>query len=1025
MSSGSKDDQDKMDTPSHYIGIGTSAGGLEALQIVLQNLPVDTGACFVIVQHLSPNFKSMMLELLSKHTSMHIENVTDGVKTKANTIYLLPPKKSMIVAKGELQLTEKIADSGLNLPIDIFFRSLAEDQQHLAIGVILSGTGSDGSRGIKALKEVGALVVAQEPESAKFDGMPNSAINTGIVDLILRPEDIGEKLAQYINHPLVNGQTESVQKDIVSSKEVMNEIFNLLKIKSDIDFSKYKVGTIARRIERRMTIKQIASLRDYLTLLFKDIYEVQALSKELLIGVTRFFRDDKAFENIRNIAIPNIVKHSQQNSLIRIWVAACSSGEEAYSIAIMVEEELRKQALIREVKVFATDVNPAAINEASAGVYTAEIENDVAPYILKTYFSDAVGGGYQVNQSIRNKVVFATHNVITDPPFSNIDLVTCRNVLIYFQNEAQKRVLSSLYFALKARGYLFLGSSENLGELDSHFKVVEERSKIYQKVDDVKLPIVTSSKINKTVSKVNTNIPTITDLMKSYRGGSHSDNGLNFINEALITQFVCPCIILNDELQAIHVYGDLGNYTRRLPPGRISTAITDLVNDDICIALSSALQRARHKNEEVYYSDIVTNSREGEITFNLRVKYIKEHDLASAPGFFWLIFEQVSFAPVSSVQAERFDVNQLANQRIEDLELELKFNKEHLQVTIEELETTNEELQSANEELMSANEELQSTNEELQSVNEELHTVNSEFQEKILQISQANGDLDEVLLLSNIGIIFLDENLNVRRYTDAVKTYINLQENDVNRPIHHISNNIQYNDLLSDVSVVARSGKMLERELTLDNKQVLRITVNSYNYSDISMTKGVAITFTDISQVRYMEMGMVVAYKQLRSSVNNALEMLDTGPFKKQVNILILDDSASYLELLEHQISKVTGYACTVFKSTSIDEAFEHIHNQSIDVCISDYFLEGETALDFIDKLADKNIDIPVIVITGDATDELTPLLFSHGALDLIEKDDLSPALLTRSVRFAVRRHQIDQHINNLIIDKVSQKEAL
>lgn len=1007
--------------PTHYIGIGASAGGLEALQTFLQHLPDKTGACFVIVQHLSPDFKSMMLELLSKHTNMHIQNVEDGVRTEQNTIYLLPPKKNMIVAQGELLLSDKEPDTGLSLPIDVFFRSLAEDQQHRAIGIVLSGTGSDGSRGVKALKEAGALIIAQEPDSAKFDGMPNSAINTGIVDLILRPEDMGKQLESYIEHPLVSGEPNELKNDVEVNQDIMAEIFNILRIKSDIDFSKYKIATIARRIERRMTIKQITLLQDYLTLLFKDSYEVEVLGKELLIGVTRFFRDEGAFNTLRTEVIPKIVAASKPKKLIRVWVAACSSGEEAYSMAILIEEEIKKQDLVRDVKVFATDVNPDAINEASAGCYSEDITNDMDADILNTYFTLMPGGGYQVTQKVRHSVVFATHNMITDPPFSNIDLVTCRNVLIYFQNSAQKRVLSSLHFALKKEGFLFLGSSENLGDLASHFKIINERHKIFRKINDVKLPINTTTKLNVAPKKMGSGIPEIADLMKNYRGNSGSGSGLGFINEALIAEFVAPCILLNDEYQAMHVYGDTSPFVRRLPPGRISTHISDIVNEDISIAVSSALQRAKYNGEEVYYTDVETGSKNDILQFDLRVKYIKEHDLASSPGYFWVIFEAVIAKDIKGVKAEKFDVSQQSKQRIEDLEQELKFNKEHLQVTIEELETTNEELQSANEEMMSANEELQSTNEELQSVNEELYTVNSEYQEKIVLISQANGDLDEVLGLSKIGIIFLDENMLIRRYTEAVKDYINLQDTDVNRPLHHISNNIEYTDMLNDVAKVFSSGVTIEKEITLASKQLLRVAINPYSYNDISQTRGVAITFSDISRVRYIELGMVVAYKQLRSSINNALEMLDHKPFDHTLNVLVLDDSVSYLELLEHKLSKIDSYKLNVFTSRSIKEAFEHIDGESIDICISDYYLENETALGLIDGLAQRELNFPVIVITGDANEDLTPLLLSHGALDLISKDDLTPALLDRSIRYAIRRNQIDKEIDSLIVENVQK----
>ncbi|MBX2808392.1 MAG: PAS domain-containing protein [Cellvibrionaceae bacterium] len=1012
--------------PTHYIGIGASAGGLEALQILLQNLPTDTGACFVIVQHLSPDFKSMMMELLSKYTSMAIHNVVDDMRVQPNKIYLIPPQKNMMVAEGRLLLSDKIPDAGLNLPIDIFFRSLSEDQQHKAIGIILSGTGSDGSRGIKALKEAGALVIAQDPESAKFDGMPNSAINTGIIDLILRPEAMGEKIEAYIRHPLVSGDTTPLKDSMTGDEDIMAEIFNVLKMKSEIDFAKYKPSTVARRIERRMTIKQVTSLQEYLTLLYKEPYEVQVLSRELLIGVTRFFRDDETFKTIEEHIIPDIVKKSSEEAPIRVWVAACSSGEEAYSVAMLFYEELARQQLARTIKVFATDVNGDAISEASNGFYSEDIVHDVGAHLISTHFTKTAGNSYQVNKNIRQMVVFATHNMIIDPPFSNMDLVTCRNVLIYFQHSVQKRVLTSLHFALRKDGYLFLGSSENLGDLAPHFEVVNERGRIYRKRSSVRIPIGSAPPVSTVSQSPTQSIPSVGRLMRNYRGTNAAGSAISFANDALITHYAPPCILLNDEHEALHVYGDVTPYVRRLPPGRISTDVKDMVNDDISIAVSSALHRAKESQQEVYYTDVFTQTTSANpIGINLRVHYMKEHEIDTSPGYYWVIFERPENADAPQVvKSVSFDASEQARQRIEDLELELKRNKENLQVTVEELETTNEELQSANEELMSANEELQSTNEELQSVNEELYTVNSEFQEKIAEISQANSDLDEVLSLSRIGIIFLDENMLIRRYTQAASAYVNLMETDINRPLHHISKNIKYDNMLGDVSTVFTSGKPQEHEVTMADKRVLRISINPYSYDDISLSKGVAITFSDISKVKYTEMGMAVAYKQLRNSINNVLETLDTKTLGKKLAVLIVDDSPAELDLMEHQLLKISDFDITLYKASTVVDACNHIEHYKIDICIADYHLNGETALDLIEALAQQAPDIPTIVVTGDVADDLGAMLLSHGALDLIEKKDVFPLLLAKSIRFALRRKQIDRQIEQLIPDDKTTETA-
>ena len=1003
--------------PSHYIGIGASAGGLEALQQLLQNLPRSTGASFIIVQHLSPDFKSMMQELLSKHTAMSVNNVTDSMRIEPNTIYLIPPKKNMIVAQGLLMLSDKVPDSGLSLPIDIFFRSLAEDQQHKAIGIILSGTGSDGSRGIKALKEAGGLVIAQDPASAKFDGMPNSAINTGVIDLILPPEEMGLQLESYIRHPLVSGDIELLKENIQGNADIMAEIFNVLRTKSEIDFAKYKPSTVARRIERRMTIKQLTTLHEYLTLLFKDPHETEILSKELLIGVTRFFRDDDAFNLLKNDIIPQVISQSEEGDTIRVWSAACSTGEEAYSLGILFADELKKQGLKRTIKVFATDVNSDSVSSASNGIYREDIEHDIDPKILSTYFIRTPDGSFQVDKAIRQTVIFATHNMIVDPPFSNMDLVVCRNILIYFQHAIQKKVLASLHFALRNSGHLFLGSSESLGDLAPYFEVINERNRMYRKRDNSRIPMNAVQHTMAPTAHVDTQpIPSVTRLMKNYRGVNTNASAIGFANQSLITRYAPPCILLNEHHEALHVYGDVTRFIRRLPPGRISTNVNDLVNEDICIAVTSALHRASSSGEEVYYTGVNTLFDGESIALSLRVSYLKEHDMETSPGFYWLVFEEENATSDKKfVKSVSFDVSEQSRQRIEDLEFELTKNKERLQVTIEELETTNEELQSSNEELMSANEELQSTNEELQSVNEELYTVNSEYQEKISEISQTTNDLDEVLNLSKIGIIFLDEAMSVRRYTNAVAQYVNLRHTDVGRPLHHISKNIEYDNMLPDVAQVFATGESIENEVATNDHRVLKISIHSYSYADTSQNTGVAITFSDITQVIYSEKGMSVAYSELHRSINNAIEVLDTSEFQSAINVLIVDDQAADQKVLGFELNKISDFEITPFIAENIASAKAIAKSEAIDVCLVDYYLDNETAIDLVNEFSKHQIDIPMIVLTAAVDNSLNALLLSHGILDLLDKKDANAVLLSRCIRYAIRRRQINDQIEKVM----------
>lgn len=999
------------ESPSHFVGIGASAGGLEALQSLFRGLASDIGAAYIIVQHLSPDYESMMPELLGKHTEMHIITVTDGVEVMANTIYLLPPKKNLIVAEGKLLLTDTIPEQGINLPIDIFFRSLAQDQLHKTIGIILSGTGSDGSRGIKALKEVGGLILVQDPDEAKFDGMPNSAINTGLVDLISSSDSMGEKLQNYIKHPVIGGNTESLRAVLAGNESAMEEIFSLLKMKSEIDFAKYKASTVARRIERRMVVNQINSLSDYLTLLFKNQEEVRILSRELLIGVTRFFRDEEAFETLKKTVIPDIVSRVPSNETIRVWVAACSTGEEAYSLAILFLEEIGFQGKSQHLKIFATDANPDSITEASVGRYTEDTLHDVPQDYRSRYFIQESNGDYRVSPQMRESVIFATHNMITDPPFSNMMLATCRNVLIYFQHSVQKKALSSLHFSLRQNGYLLLGLSENIGDYSIYFDTINERFKIYKKNTDLRIPLGSSAIINRETHRTH-NVAPIGRALKYYTGYS-ANSAISQANESLIKQYAPPCILISDEHEAVHVYGDVSAYIRRLPPGRISKDIKDLVNEDLSIAVSTALHRAKsHPDEPVFYSDVVTRFNDETYSVDLCVRYIREKNVEGASGYYWLIFENKSQETHEDKKTISFDVMEQSKQRIADLELELKRSREHLQVTVEELETTNEELQSSNEELMSANEELQSTNEELQSVNEELYTVNSEYQEKIAELSQVNTDLDEILKNSNIGIIFLDDDLNIRRYTPIASRFVNLRESDLNRPIHHISLSFDYDNLLSDIDHVRKSGKSFNREITLD-EGIIRLRIAKYPQHEDKHNPGIVITFTDYSEEYLMRMAMETTYSELHKTMNNILESLDRTVID-EINVLLVDDQEYELELISAELDESKQCEWKITRAASYQEAYSKLLSREFDVCFCDYNLDNHTAIDIQQKLTELEIPTPLVVISGAPLDSLDTILLANGILDIIYKQEINARSLMRAARYAIRRKQINDQINKL-----------
>jgi len=929
-----------VEVPSHYVGIGASAGGLEALQEFFSHLPTDTDATFIIVQHLSPDFKSMMAELLSKHTSMPIFQVTDGMSLAPNAIYLMPARKNMLIGEGKLLLSDQMPDTHLHMPIDIFLRSLAEDQQHHAIGIVLSGTGSDGTRGIKAMKESGGLVIIQEPGSAKFDGMPISAYNTGLADMLLAPGEMGVALEKFIKHPSISGRDPALKSDISDNEDTLAEIFQLLKRQSSINFSQYKASTVARRIERRLGINQLTSLDAYLRLLNDSPRELQILSKELLIGVTRFFRDDDAFAKITTEIVPAVVERAKTKGQdIRLWIAGCSSGEEAYSLAILLDEAMERKKVRCRVKVFATDVDEEAIAEASNGIYSQDIEQDVSAERLNKYFTRGESS-YSVSKQLRQMVIFAAHNLIEDPPFSNIDMVTCRNVLIYFQHAAQKKVLSSFYFALRRDGYLFLGSSESLGDLQSHFETQDERCRIFLKISNLRVPIGSAPPVRDTslMSRSGISMSPVATLVKSNRVAARG--GISNVLERLVKEYAPDCIVLNDQFEAIHVYGDVSAYTRGVSAGKISNNIKDMVVNDLGVAISTALYRCEKNEEDVFYKDVAVGfSDDDQALIDLSIFQVKDSEHASAPRNYIVQFirqEETSPKPKGTARIS-FDASEQSRQRIQDLEQELVKKQEHLQVTIEELETTNEELQSANEELMSANEELQSTNEELQSVNEELYTVNSEYQEKIVELTEANDDLDSVINATDIGIVFLDGQLTIRKFTPYSTKYINLRSSDLGRPFHHISHDLVYEDILADIAKVSANNQPIERHITSRDDHALLVRLLPYRATGEALQCGVLITITNISRQRFVENALEQTQDQLRSTLLDRSERLHRRVSQEEsLKILLLDDDSVDRKRIKRMLDNLTDRAFDISTFSEIDEAIDAAKEKSFDLCLVD-----------------------------------------------------------------------------------------
>ncbi|MFO8042233.1 MAG: chemotaxis protein CheB, partial [Alkalispirochaeta sp.] len=791
------------------VAIGASAGGLEALESFFDHMPATTDFAFVVIQHLSPDYKSLMGELLAKHTTMQIAQAEDGLQLRPGVIHLIPRKKNMTVYQGTLFLTEQ--EHGLNLPIDIFMQSLAEDAGERGVGVVLSGTGSDGTRGLRAIKEAGGLVIVQDEEDAKFNGMPRSAISTGIVDFILPAAQIPEELQSFVSGKVRLVDQES--SDSAGATNSITKIFILIKRKTGVDLSFYKENTILRRLERRMGINQIHDVQRYIQFLEESPNETTTLFKEILIGVTRFFRDRPAFETLAEEVIPAIFEGKERHEQIRVWVAGCSTGEEAYSIAILLSEYAELHFLHNEIKIFATDIDKDAIEFASYGNYPESIAADASPERLTKYFVRK-GESYQIVPSIREKVIFAYHNIFKDPPFRRIDLISCRNLLIYLQPVLQKKVLSNFHFSLNEEGYLFLGSSETVGDLTTYFRTIDTKWKLFAYKGSSAAPKIelntpdTPEGWRERLEATQATQATVGHTHASHRKPSRNTEPMY---EELIEHYLPPTVVVDENRQVVHTFGDLATYLQ-IPTGKMDLDVMKMARPSVNIPLGTALQTAIRENQFVAYDDIsVPHGDTDHVVIRLAVRPLRS---AYNARFFAIVFDKQDHPDRSAdLPVQRFDVEDSVRRRISDLENELQHTKENLQATIEELETSNEELQATNEELLSSNEELQSTNEELQSVNEELITVNSEYQKKIDELSELNDDMNNLLSGTAIGTIFLDGNLTIRKFTPPAARQINIIKTDVGRPFADLSHNLRYDRLLEDIAQVHSSERPSELEV--------------------------------------------------------------------------------------------------------------------------------------------------------------------------------------------------------------------
>jgi len=828
----------------YIVGIGASAGGLEAFERFFQNMPQDAGMAFILVPHLDPTHVSLMPELIQKCSKMQVSQVEDSTVVKPDSIYIVPPNHSMAILNGTLQLMQPAQAPGPRMPIDYFFRSLAEDQGEKAICVILSGMGTDGTLGLRAIKGELGMAMAQAPDSARYDSMPKSAIGTGLVDYVLPPERMAGQLIAYAAHA---AKKVAPGLMLVEGKDpdALQKIFILLRSQTGHDFSAYKQNTICRRIERRMNVHQIDNISAYVRYLEETPFEVETLFKELLIGVTNFFRDKKAFQALEDNLF-RLLEGKPGDHVIRAWVPGCSSGEEAYSIAIILRECEERLKQHFDIQIFATDIDNSAIETARSGAYPASISTDVSPRRLKRFFTEE-DDTYRVKKDIREMLVFAPQDIIKNPPFTKLDLISCRNLLIYLDSDLQKKLLPIFHYSLMPEGILFLGSSETVGRFTDLFTPIDKKWKIFRRMEGV------------STAHAAVQFPLSSPMGGVYRaeGGKPPEVNLPQVAEkSLLDHYAPPSVIINNRGDILHIHGRTGKYLEP-SPGDPKLNIYKMARKGLRLVLPAAVRRAGAQNTEVVFKGLEVVDNGGMQLINLVVRPLNVP--AMAPGLMMIAFEDVPPPSKEKSPKKEQAPGEKRDEKIEDLAKELQYTRESLQLTIEELETSNEELKSTNEELQSTNEELQSNNEELdttkeemESLNEELTTVNSELNGKIEELTTSNDDLKNLLERIDVPTIFLDNDLRVKRFTSHATRLVNLIRTDIGRPLGDIVSRIKDVDIAGYADAVLKDLVFREQEVLTRDGACYAMRVVPYRTMN-NVIDGVVITFIDLTKIKAWE----------------------------------------------------------------------------------------------------------------------------------------------------------------------------
>lgn len=855
-----------IDNETFIVGIGASAGGLEAIQNLFDHIPNNTSMSFIIIQHLSPDFKSLMPELLSKHTKMEIFTAENEQIIRPNCIYLNQRNKNLQIKDHKFQELDRAPKTNLNLPIDIFFHSLGEEYKDKAIGVILSGTGSDGSRGIKTIKEEGGIIIVQDPKTTQFDGMPNMAIATNLVDYVLSPKEIATEIYKIYQH------TESLlsHKVITSfNKERFHEIKKEIYEKTGVNFQGYKESTLLRRLEKRMLFNNITHLDSYLDFLRENTQEAFALKKDFLIQVTNFFRDQKAFEILKEQVIHNLLQTKNTGDTIRVWVPGCSTGEEAYTIAMILDDCIQSTKRGLDFKIFATDLEVNSLEHAGYGEFHANIVSEIEPHYLEKYFF-STGSKYHIIKRLREKITFSTHDLAKDTPFVRIDLISCRNLLIYLNSEFQKKIFSKFLFSLYPKGYLFLGPSESVTEeMKESFRVLDHTWRIYQS-NSINKPLVTSFQSEnkpKSVLQSATSISSFTEDSTS----THRKKSENFFYKSLSDRYSPDCIYFNKNFDILFTKGKLGKY---LDPqeGIFQNNLLNILNNKISEILPGTLDRLEENEEDVMIKNVV-NQKEGEVyTFDLTIS--KFQDTSNVEPFYLMAFSEERKTKLKEIEYKDILKDNTSEEHVKNLKKEIERKNTEQKILVEELQSYNEELQSSNEELQSSNEELQSTNEELQSVNEELTIANEELQQKNRELEILRDDINNFLNSTEIGTLFLDTKFRIRRYTPAIVTNFGIRPEDIGQTISHFLSN--FGDRIRK-NIFEKCKKTLygldtfEEEIVDDLGQYYYLKISPFITTN-KLIDGIVISFVDINKLKQSEKQRIESQERYRTLFENLNE---------------------------------------------------------------------------------------------------------------------------------------------------------